>query len=163
MRTQHLDCWKSLQTDHSGHQIRQAPSIWVVEGTGTLIKPAGPLYIDSFFTFLILNYIRGQSKTGLNFSARTPETHLKEPLPDIRYDKPHQFKCPGEPVYSIIGLYRFLAPVLALYFIKTPVGTAKPDENDASGLLKVTSNGPFRTSDTTSPIHLSSRGNWNTN
>ena len=40
-------------------------------------------------------------------------------------------------MYSIIGLYRFLAPVLALYFIKTPVGTAKFDENAASGLLKI--------------------------
>ena len=115
--------------------------------------------MDSFLVFLILNYIRGHSKAGVNCNFRTAETRLKEPLPDIRYDKPHQFKCPGELVYFIIGLYRFLALVLALYFLKTPVYTAKPDENAASGLLKVASNGPFRASDTTSRIHLSSRVN----
>ena len=124
--------------------------------------PAGPLYMDSFLVFLILNYIRGHSKAGVNCNFRTAETRLKEPLPDIRYDKPRQFKCLGGLVYSIIGLRRFLAPVLAHYLIKTPVGTAKPDENAESGLLKVASNGPFRTSDTTSPLHLSSQGNWNT-
>ena len=109
-----------------------------------------------------MNNILGKSKTDVNCSVRAAETHLKELLPDIRYDKPHQFKCPGELVYSIIGSCRFLAPVLALYFIKSTVDAAKPDENAASGLLKVALNGPYRTSDTTSPIDLGILGNWNT-